>query len=246
MSKRKMKLNSIFNGLIIVSLYLAPQTTLSSDVVADYNAPIKQQAIILPTKSGAIQVNVRTPSAAGVSVSQFSKFDVDNKGVVIANNRKATNTKIAGWVSANPYMVRGEADVIVNQVNSNNPSQLNGVIEVAGKRADIIIANPSGIAVNGGKFLNTNKTILSTGKTQLQQGKVVGHQIQQGQIVVTGKGLEVQVKPNYNKEKLLDIKFSKVKLLLLVRDWMFKREITQPYWLEAVRLMQKFTKIKVN
>ncbi len=179
-------------SVFLSSVSFGSNTAIASDVVADYNASIQQQAIILPTSSGAIQVNMRTPTAAGVSVSQFSRFNVDNKGVILANNRKAAKTKTAGWVSANPYMARGEADVLVNQVNSNSPSQLNGVIEVAGKRADVVIANPSGISVNGGTFLNANKTILSTGNPIVRNGKLTGHNIKQGKITITGKGLDVK------------------------------------------------------
>ncbi len=183
---------SILLGVLLGFVSASPQSSLASDVVADYTAPIEQQAIILPTSSGAIQVNMRTPTAAGVSVSQFSRFDVDDKGVILANNRKDIDTQLAGKISANPYMVRGEADVLVNQVNSSDPSRLNGVVEVAGKKADVIIANPSGISVNGGSFLNANKTVLSTGQAIVQDGQLVGHQINQGQITIVGKGLDVR------------------------------------------------------
>ncbi|MCZ5750933.1 filamentous hemagglutinin N-terminal domain-containing protein [Escherichia coli] len=37
---------------------------------------------------------------------------------------------------------KGEARIILNEVNSRNPSQLNGFVEVAGKKAQVVIANP--------------------------------------------------------------------------------------------------------
>ncbi|MBS9773516.1 MAG: filamentous hemagglutinin N-terminal domain-containing protein, partial [Gammaproteobacteria bacterium] len=179
---------------VLLSLGLATLSfSASADgIFEDVTAPRNQQPMVTQTASGVPQVNIQTPSAAGVSMNQYSQFDVDKKGAVLANNRKATKAQIAGWVDANPYMARGEADVIVNQVNGNNPSQLNGYVEVAGKRADVIIANPSGIAVNGGGFLNVNKTILSTGQTQLSDGKVTGHSINQGEITIAGQGLDVR------------------------------------------------------
>ncbi len=46
-------------------------------------------------------------------------------------------------------LVGGEAKVILNEVNATKPSQLKGYIEVAGGKADVIIANPSGIHCEG-------------------------------------------------------------------------------------------------
>ena len=67
------------------------------------------------------------------------------KGAVLNNARKAAQTQMAGWVQGNPNLARGEAKVILNEVNSANPSRLKGYVEVAGKKADVVIANPSGI-----------------------------------------------------------------------------------------------------
>ncbi len=180
---------------ILLSLGLATlniTTAHAEGIVADGNAPKNQQPVIISTDSGVTQINIQSPTSGGVSMNQYQRFDVDKKGVVLANNRKDIQTNIAGAVEANPYMAKGEADVIVNQVNSNKASQLNGHIEVAGKRADVIVANPSGITVNGSGFLNVNKTILSTGQTQLQNGKVTGHDISQGKITINGAGLDVR------------------------------------------------------
>ncbi|MDP8162410.1 hemagglutinin repeat-containing protein [Pasteurella skyensis] len=180
---------SVLLGLGLVTLsFPSSAVGISEDMLA----PRNQQPMIVKTASGVTQVNIQTPTSAGVSMNQYSQFNVDNKGAVLANNRKVTKAQIAGWVDANPHLARGEADIIVNQVNSNSSSQLNGYIEVAGKRADVVIANPSGITVNSGGFLNVNKTILSTGKTQLNNGKVTGHQIEKGKITVNGQGLDVR------------------------------------------------------
>ena len=78
-----------------------------------------------------------------------SQFDVAEKGAVLNNARKAAQTQMAGWVQGNPNLARGEAKVILNEVNSANPSRLKGYVEVAGKKADVVIANPSGIQCDG-------------------------------------------------------------------------------------------------
>lgn len=50
-------------------------------------------------------------------------------------------------IQGNDWLAKGEAKIILNEVNSRDPGQLNGFIEVAGKKADVIIANPAGITV---------------------------------------------------------------------------------------------------
>lgn len=68
----------------------------SSNIRADSAAPHYQQAVILQTANGLPQVNIQTPSAAGVSVNQFKQFDVDNKGALLNNARESTQTQLAG------------------------------------------------------------------------------------------------------------------------------------------------------
>ena len=67
---------------------------------------------------------------------------------------------------------------------------MDGFLEVAGNRADVVIANPNGITVNGGGFIHTGKAFLTTGKPiyddrdNLQNLAVTG-----GLIDIEGKGL---------------------------------------------------------
>ncbi|MFV9998024.1 MAG: filamentous hemagglutinin N-terminal domain-containing protein [Arsenophonus endosymbiont of Dermacentor nuttalli] len=68
------------------------------------------------------------------------------------------------------------------------PSQLNGFIEVTGKKAQVIIANPAGITCNGCGFINANKVLLAAAKTWIKNGKIIGFEVDKGNINVTGKG----------------------------------------------------------
>ena len=61
-------------------------------------------------------------------------------------------------------MNRGTAKVIVNEVTSGRPTALNGFMEVAGRAASVVVANPDGIRVNGGGFINTSRAVLTTGR----------------------------------------------------------------------------------
>ncbi|MFC0821286.1 filamentous hemagglutinin N-terminal domain-containing protein [Moraxella marmotae] len=142
---------------------------------------------MLPTASGVTSVNIATPNDKGLSNNHYSQFDVGSAGAILNNNRKAVNTQIAGFVAANPYMAYGEASTILNQVNSNNPSHLAGFLEVAGQKADVIIANPSGLVVNGAGFINAGNVHLAAANSQVNQGQLTGYQVSTGNIEVAGK-----------------------------------------------------------
>lgn len=159
-------------------------------IVADSNAAANQRPTIVNAANGTTQVNIQTPTQAGVSMNQYQQFDVNQKGVILNNSRQNTQTQLAGYIQGNPWLAGGEAKVIVNQVNSSNPSYLNGYVEVGGRRADVIIANQAGISVDGGGFINASRVTLTTGNPLLNNGQVTGFQIRDGVINITGKGLD--------------------------------------------------------
>ena len=163
---------------------------VSAQIVADPNSPGKMRPTVLETANGVVQVNIQTPSAAGVSRNVYSQFDVPKSGVILNNSRTDVQTQIGGWVQGNPWLATGTAKVILNEVNSSNPSRLQGYIEVAGSRAETIIANPAGIAVEGGGFINVSRATLTTGSPILENGSLKGYSVQRGQIVIGGEGLD--------------------------------------------------------
>ena len=175
------------SALLLTSPYADAQ-----NIVADKSAPAQQQPTIIQTGNGIPQANIQTPTAAGVSVNQYSHFNVDNHGAVLNNSRRNIQTQLGGWIQGNPWLAGGEARVIVNQVNSANPSLLGGYIEVGGRRAEVVIANPSGIQVNGGGFINASRATLTTGQPQYQAGDLSGFKIRQGNVVIAGHGLDAR------------------------------------------------------
>ncbi|MCL4982957.1 hemagglutinin repeat-containing protein, partial [Neisseria meningitidis] len=134
----------------------------------------------------------QTPTSAGVSVNQYAQFDVGNRGAILNNSRSNTQTQLGGWIQGNLWLARGEARVVVNQINSSHSSQMNGYIEVGGRRAEVVIANPAGIAVNGGGFINASRATLTTGQPQYQAGALTGFQVRSGHIAITGQGLDAR------------------------------------------------------
>ncbi|TNH10526.1 filamentous hemagglutinin N-terminal domain-containing protein, partial [Testudinibacter sp. TR-2022] len=171
-------------------LFCATASANDMQIRADQSAPKNEQAIILQTANGVPQVNIQTPSAQGVSKNSYSQFDVANQGAILNNSRTNAQTQQGGWVQGNPYLATGEARVIVNQVNSADLSRLHGYVEVAGQRAEVIIANPSGIECQGCGTINANRTTLTTGKVELENGMVKGYQVEQGKVTVSGLGMD--------------------------------------------------------
>ena len=175
------------------SLWLASgmvHSVSAAGIVADHGAPGHQQPTITQTASGIPQVNIQTPSAGGVSHNTYSQFDVGNQGVILNNAHNNVQTQLGGMVAGNPWLAKGEARIILNEVNSRNPSQLNGFVEVAGKKAQVVIANPSGISCDGCGFINANRATLTTGQPQMKNGSLTGFSVERGEIQVTGKGMD--------------------------------------------------------
>ncbi|WP_235851374.1 hemagglutinin repeat-containing protein [Paraburkholderia acidicola] len=146
---------------------------------------------VVQTQNGLPQVNVNRPSGAGVSMNTYGQFDVQKPGAILNNSPTIVNTQQAGYINGNPNFQPGQsASIIVNQVNSNNPSQLRGYVEVAGRRAEVIIANSSGLVVDGGGFINTSRAILTTGSPLIgANGNLTGFNVTGGQVTVQGAGL---------------------------------------------------------
>ena len=186
-------LNSIHFSLMLALgfVFLSPSVHAEDMAIrADKSAPGNQQPIVLQTANGLPQVNIQTPSAGGVSRNQYSQFDVAEKGAILNNARQATQTQMAGWVQGNPNLARGEAKVILNEVNSANPSRLKGYVEVAGKKADVVIANPSGIQCDGCGVINAGRTTLTTGKADVENGELKGYRVRGGKVTVGQKGMD--------------------------------------------------------
>ncbi|MBK7006273.1 MAG: filamentous hemagglutinin N-terminal domain-containing protein [Burkholderiales bacterium] len=172
------------------SLLLGGASPVAAQIVAYKDAPGNQRATVLRSGNGVPIVNVQTPSAAGVSRNTYSQFDVGGEGAVLNNSRTGAVTEVAGKVGANPWMAKGTARIIVNEVVSANASRLRGTVEVGGDRAEVVIANPSGIEVDGARFSNTSRATLTTGVPVHQDGKLHGYTVKQGTITVQSGGLD--------------------------------------------------------
>lgn len=124
-------------------------------------------------------------------MNKYEQFNVEKQGAILNNSYVTSKTELAGYVQGNSNMVNGTAKVIVNQVTSGTPTSMNGYLEVAGQRASVVVANPNGITVNGGGFLNADHAVLTTGRAELNgAGNLQNYRVEQGKVAIEGKGLD--------------------------------------------------------
>ena len=175
---------------IVIAALVGSLHMVQAQVVAYRNVPGNQQPTVLQTGNGIPLVNIQTPSAQGVSRNLYSQFDVDSRGVILNNARNNALTQLGGYVQGNPWLATGSARVILNEINSSDPSKLHGYIEVAGARAHVIIANPSGLSINGSGFINASRATLTTGMPSMQGGNLDAYRVHGGSIDIGGGGLD--------------------------------------------------------
>ena len=180
-------------GLMIVDPLVVPFAYAANPIEVDTNAPHERQATVGQAGNGITLVNVAGPSAGGVSRNDYTNFNVPQNGVILNNSYQMSNTKLGGYVPGNANMMRGSANVIVNEVTSHNPTEMKGFIEVAGRKASVVVANPNGITVDGGGFINTDRAVLTTGKTEYDsKGNLNSYRVEQGRISINGNGLNAK------------------------------------------------------
>jgi len=180
-------------GLMIVDPLVVPFAYAANPIEVDTNAPHERQATVGQAGNGITLVNVAGPSAGGVSRNDYTNFNVPQNGVILNNSYQMANTKLGGYIPGNPNMMRGSANVIVNEVTSHNPTEMKGFIEVAGRKASVVVANPNGITVDGGGFINTDRAVLTTGKTEYDsKGNLNSYRVEQGRISINGNGLNAK------------------------------------------------------
>ncbi|MEX0447623.1 DUF637 domain-containing protein [Xenorhabdus sp. SGI246] len=138
-------------------------------------------------------VNIAAPNNAGISHNTYQDFNTGTQGAVLNNATQAINSQLAGQINANVNLQGKAAELIINEVTGSNRSELLGQLEVAGQKANVMIANPNGITCDGCGFINTSGAILTTGKPQFDaQGALEALKVTKGQITIGGKGLNGQ------------------------------------------------------
>ena len=174
-------------GVVVASQSMV----LAAPIMPDNNAVITERPLVQETANHIPLVNITAPTNGGISMNKYDQFNVEKQGAVLNNSYVTSKTELAGYVQGNSNLVNGTAKVIVNQVTSDAPTSMNGYLEVAGQKASVVVANPNGITVNGGGFLNTDHAVLTTGKPELDDaGNLQHYRVEQGNVSIEGKGLD--------------------------------------------------------
>lgn len=148
----------------VTSAVIAPSFALAGVIVPD-----GRTATTVTTAAGGAQTVNIAPAVAGVSQNTYLSFNVGAAGATLNN-------------------VGINARTIVNQVTSTNPSLIEGAISVAGSRANVILANPNGITVNGGSFVNAGHVALTTGQVSFSDVQIAPGLIQRNVVLGTTGG----------------------------------------------------------
>ena len=175
------------NFYVSLSLLLGTMPALANEpsIIADPGASNRPDILKAPNET--LIINITNPDSKGVSINEYSRFNTPTTGTILNNSNKNIDTKIAGQIDAN-YRLNKEASLIINKVNSAEKSSLKGNLEVAGSRADVVIANPNGISVDGLNMINSRSLTLTTGSINKLSPKEI-ELISNNSIDIVGDGL---------------------------------------------------------
>lgn len=167
-----------FNLLAVSVLLSLPAVTCATDIAMTNGT--------VTAANGVPVVNINSANANGLSHNVYSKLNVGKEGLVFNNSQNGANTTLAGQIGGNSNLAGGTAKVILNEVTFTNKSTLSGMMEVAGDKAHLIIANPNGITCESCGFINTDKVTVTTGKPDVQNGQLKGFSVNKGIITTNG------------------------------------------------------------
>ena len=153
-------------------------------------------AAVTPNNSASVNnrnnvpvVDIVKPNASGLSHNKFTDFNVGKEGLVFNNVANGQyKSVLAGQIAANNNLNGTPAKIILNEVTGGNISRLVGMMEIAGTKADLIIANPNGIVGNGFGFINTNRATLTTGTPIINNNTLTGFNVTGGTVEINGAG----------------------------------------------------------
>ncbi|AZY52304.1 two-partner secretion domain-containing protein [Bordetella avium] len=141
--------------------------------------------------NGVPVLNIAAPNAQGLSHNRLPRFDVDLPGLVFNNSQFDGPSQIAGQLMRNPHLRAQPATAILTEVTGTSASRLQGTLEVFGGKADLLIANPNGMVVNGLSTVNVGRLTLSTGLPRWTAGGL-SLDVSQGKITIGKRGVNTQ------------------------------------------------------
>ena len=190
--KRKNLLAKRIAAYLTLGMFTFQQISFAA-AVPDAAAPEERRPIVTQAENGVPVINIATTNGAGVSLNEYSELSIDPAGLILNNGYTISKTELAGWIDRNPNLAYGPAQIIVNQVTGPGITNMNGFLEVAGSKADVVIANENGIRVSGGGFINTDRAILTTGRPEFgRDGSLDRIRVTEGAVSFEGKGIDAR------------------------------------------------------
>lgn len=150
-------------------------------------------------------INIVKPDSNGLSHNKFTDFNVAGNGIVFNNHTGSAqyNSHLAGALNANANLQGNAAKLILTEVTGTGKTNLNGMLEIAGTKADLVIANPNGIVGKGFGFINVGRATLTTGMPDWgTDGKLNGFSVAKGTIDIQNAGLTEDQRTDYRPDKL--------------------------------------------
>ena len=150
-------------------------------------------------------INIVKPDSNGLSHNKFTDFNVAGNGIVFNNHTGSAqyNSQLAGALNANANLQGNAAKLILTEVTGTGKTNLNGMLEIAGTKADLVIANPNGIVGKGFGFINVGRATLTTGMPDWgADGKLNGFSVAKGTIDIQNAGLTEDRRTDYRPDKL--------------------------------------------
>ncbi|MDR3213611.1 MAG: filamentous hemagglutinin N-terminal domain-containing protein, partial [Azoarcus sp.] len=177
--------------LLIITLLAHPSLGIAQALTPV--TPVTPGVTVQPTGNHVPVVNIAAPNAQGLSHNQYQHYNVGPEGLILNNSTaRVQPTQLGGLIQGNPALHGVSAQIILNEVTGGARTHLNGLTEIAGGPAHLIIANPHGLTCDGCGFLNTPRVTLATGLPVLQEGALTHYDIQTGEISIEGAGLDAR------------------------------------------------------
>ncbi|HBC6053300.1 two-partner secretion domain-containing protein [Proteus mirabilis] len=138
MKKNALFTVSLLSVFISLSCYAHQDVILHSDSLSDAKVSINDD-------TGKTQIEVINTNQDGTAHIYYNRLDVGDFGLSLKNN--------------------AEAELIINEVVSKDFSILRGELELQGKKATVVIANPNGISCRDCSFSRINDIKLIAGSS---------------------------------------------------------------------------------
>lgn len=202
-SSKKPVLDKAGNGVPIVHIAPANGAGVSHNLFTQFN--VQTNGLVLNNSSAAAAAPVPAPPPPAPAPAPAPSPICSPRCIIPLTTPKTpalaqasttstvtTTSTIAGSIGGNPLFARNpaaEATLIVNEVTAANPTSLLGTMEVFGRQADVVIANPYGITCNGCGFINTTRASLVSGKPTWSGLLLDGFNVTGGAVAVGPSGL---------------------------------------------------------